>query len=179
MLYSIKFLFVEAEIKKESEGLSVTMYKVKYNSYVNDNILSLVVSYEYPSNCIGYEVYNLDIYKGTIITNEEILSMKNLNETKFLGLLKEFYEKEFVSSYGSKENFINNLKKSSSIEWTESGIQEQTNGYEKQLNKTISSDNYSIKTPIFLNENGKICIVGTIYSMAGADSYYHIIDTNI
>lgn len=169
---------VEAEIKNETEGLSVIMYNVKYNSYVNDNVLSLIVSCEYPNDCIGYKVYNLDIYKGTIISNDDILNMKNLNETKFLGLLKEIYEKEFISSYGTKEAFINNLK-NAPVGWTESEIQEQTKEYERQLNKTVSSDNYSIKTPIFLNENGKICIVGTIYSMAGAEAYDHIIDTDI
>ena len=169
---------VEEEIKNESEGLSVIMYNVKYNSYVNNNILSLIVSCENPNDCIGYKVYNLDIYKGTIISNDDILNMKNLSETKFLGLLKEIYEKEFVSSYGTKEAFINNLK-NAPVGWTESEIQEQIKGYESRLNKTISSDNYSIKTPIFLNENGEICIVGTIYSMAGADSYEHIIDTDI
>lgn len=57
--------------------------------------------------------------------------------------------------------------------------QNQKKFYEEQLNKTISKDNYSIKTPIFLAENGNINVIAEIYSLAGAESYYNIIDMGV
>lgn len=169
---------VEEELKNESEGLSVIMGNIKYNSYINDNILSVVVSNTYPNDCIYYKVYNLDIYNGTVITNTDIISLKNMTESKFLDKLKELYENEFISAYGSKEKLINNMR-NAPAGWTESELQEQAKFYDEQFNKTISTNNYSIKTPMFLNENGKISVIAKIYSMAGADSYEHILDTNI
>lgn len=169
---------VEEELKNESEGFSVIMVNIKYNSYINDNILSLVVSSEYPNDCVYYKVYNLDIYTGTVVTNSDIINLKNMTESKFLDTLKELYENEFVSAYGSKEKFISNMR-NAPAGWTEDELQEQSKFYEDQFNKTTSTDNYSIQTPIFLNENGKLCVIAPIYSMAGADLYYHIINTNI
>ncbi len=169
---------VEEELKNESEGLSINMGNIKYNSYINDNILSVIVSNAYIYDCTYYKVYNLDIYNGTVVNNTDIISLKNMTESKFLDKLKELYQNKFISEYGSKEKRISSMR-NAPAGWTESELQEQSKLYDKQLNKTISANNCSIKTPMFLNENGKICVIATIYSLAGANSYEHIIDTNI
>ena len=169
---------VEAELKDESEGHSITMYNIKYTSYINDNILSLVISNQYPNDCIYYKVYNLDIYTGATIKNSDIIKLKNMTESKYLDMLKEQLEEKFISVNGSKEKLINNMREHPEF-WTEDDIQQNSKFYDIQFNSTISKNNYSMETPIFLNENGKLCIIANIYSMAGADSYYHIINTNI
>ena len=172
---------VAGEIANEAKGLSVIMDNVKYTSYVNDNTLSLVVSHEYPNDCIGYKVYNIDIYKGTIITNDNILSMKKINESEYLDILKDSYKQEFINTYGTQEKYINSINglQNGSYNLTESELQKEKNNYNTLLNKTIASDNYSTQTPMFLNEKGKICVIGKIYSLVGAESYDHIINTNI
>lgn len=169
---------VEQELKNESEGYAINMYTIKYTSYINDTILSLVISHSNPNDCIYYKVYNLDIYNGTMVSNADILNLKNITEAKLLDKLKELYKNKFVSLYGTRENYINNMK-TAPVGWTETELQEQAKLYDEQFNYTISDNNCSISTPMFLNDDGNICVVATIYSLAGASSYQHIIDTNI
>lgn len=169
---------VEQELKNESEGYAINMYTIKYTSYINDTILSLVISHSNPNDCIYYKVYNLDIYNGTMVSNADILNLKNITEAKLLDKLKELYKNKFVSLYGTRENYINNMK-TAPVGWTETELQEQAKLYDEQFNYTISDNNCSISTPLFLNDDGNICVVATIYSLAGASSYQHIIDTNI
>ena len=169
---------VEQELKYEAQGYSVHMDTIKYTSYINNNILSVVISNTYPNSCIYYKVYNLDIYNGTTVSNADILNLKNITEAKLLDKLKELYKNKFVSLYGTRENYINNMK-TAPIGWTETELQEQAKLYDEQFNYTISDNNCSISTPMFLNDDGNICVVATIYSLAGASSYQHIIDTNI
>ena len=169
---------VEQELKYEAQGYSVHMDTIKYTSYINNNILSVVISNTYPNSCIYYKVYNLDIYNGTTVSNADILNLKNTTEAKLLDKLKELYKNKFVSLYGTRENYINNMK-TAPVGWTETELQEQAKLYDEQFNYTISDNNCSISTPMFLNDDGNICVVATIYSLAGASSYQHIIDTNI
>ena len=169
---------VEQELKYEAQGYSVHMDTIKYTSYINNNILSLVISNTYPNSCIYYKVYNLDIYNGTTVSNADILNLKNITEAKLLDKLKELYKNKFVSLYGTRENYINNMK-TAPIGWTETELQEQAKLYDEQFNYTISDNNCSISTPMFLNDDGNICVVATIYSLAGASSYEYIIDPNI
>ena len=153
-------------------------HNVKYYSYINDNILSLVIEVITDNGINEYKVYNLDIYDGTVVTNTDILKLKKLTESEFLTKLKELYQNKFISLYGSKEEWA----EKSMAPWQDknninySQIYEE---YELQLKNTIDPRNYSIDTPIYLNENGKISIVANIFSMAGANTYRHIIDTDI
>jgi len=169
---------IEEELENEKEGLSVIMGNIKYNSYLNNNILSLVISNLYPNDCIYYKVYNVDIYTGENISNSEIINQKNITENEFINKLNILYKDEFTNTYGSQDKYINNLR-NAPAGWTEKELKEQASFYEEQLNKTISKDNYSIKTPIFLGENGNINVIAQIYSLAGAEYYYHIINMGI
>lgn len=169
---------IEKELNNEKEGLSITMGKIEYNSYLNENVLSLVISNIYPNNCIYYKVYNIDIYKGKEISNTELINQKNTKDTELLNKMKELYKQKFISLYGTKDSYINNLR-NSSAGWSEEELKQQSDLYEKQLNRTTSIDNYSIETSMFLDENENINVIANIYSLAGAESYYYVINTNI
>lgn len=166
-------------LQNEKEGVAIDTTSIKYNSYINDNILSLVISLLTPYDSTFYKVYNVDIYTGETVSNSELISLKNITETDFLNKLKISYKEKFISKYGSKDEYIKNIRKNSGIKWTEEQIQEQVKLYEELLEGTISEENCSIKNPIFLNENGEISAVAWIYSMVGADAYYHIVDINL
>lgn len=166
---------IEEELEHEAEGRSVTMISIKYNAYINDNVLSLVISHEFDVvGCIYYKVYNLDIYNGNIITNSDLVKAKNMTESEFIENLKEIHKDKFVNIYGSKEEYVARFYNS-----TESEKQENSEEYEIQFGRTTSSDNCSIETPIFLNDDGKISVIVNIYALVGGDSYYYIINTNI
>lgn len=155
---------MEQSMKNEQENLAVPAVKIKYYSYLNNNILSLLIVDVNNVDASSYKVYNLDVYIGKQITNLDIINAKNITETKLLNSLKTAYKEKFEELYGEMNDTINSY---------------DNHPYKTQLDKTISSDNYSIETPIFLNENGKICAVAEIHSLAGALSYYHIVNTDI
>lgn len=169
---------IEEEISNEAQGLSVVMSNIKYNSFLNDNVLSLVIITSLPNDCTEYKVYNIDIYTGKQISNTELLNMKNITEKAFLNKLETLYKEKFISLYGTEDSYINNLR-IAPAGWTEEQLKEKSNEYKEQLNRTIAHSNYSIETPMFLGEDGKLNVVATIYSLAGAKSYDYIIDTGI
>lgn len=137
---------------------------LKYNSYVNDNILSLVIKQEFVYEYESYETYNIDIYTGKAVTNSEIIAQKNITEIDLLNKLEELYRKKFIEKYGTRDTARNTV-----------GLK----SYDASLSETVSRDNYSIDTPMFLDEEGKLNVVAYIYSLAGAKAYYHIININI
>lgn len=152
---------VDQELTNEKQGLSATMESVKYDSYINGNILSLVISSEYPNDCKYYKVYNVDVDTGKSISNTQLLQHKNITKTNFLNKLSKVYGEKFIELFGKKDS------------------QNDQEFYSSQYNKTINSNNYSIDTSIFLNSNNTISVIAQIYSLAGADSYYYIIDTGM
>ena len=48
--------------------------------------------------------------------------------------------------------------------------------YKDRLAYTVSEERINIDMPMYINENNKISIVAEIGSLAGAESYYHIIE---
>ena len=97
------------------------------------------------------------MYTGKIITNENLLKSINVTEGEFVAKLKELAKEKYVAKY-------NKLSDDSA--------------YTEQLNKTISDDNCSYTNSMFLNENGKISVIVNIYSLAGADKYEEIVETD-
>ena len=147
---------INNELKNEQEGFSVTMYNIKYTSYLNDNILSLVISDYSPNDDIYYTVYNVDIYTGRKISNSELINLKNISESDYLNNLQTLCKEHFIAKYNSLE---------------------KSDFYEERYNKTISTDNCSIQTPIFLNKDGNISVIPCIYGLAG--DYFLVIDTDM
>lgn len=160
----------EKGVKSDTEGLSVITHKIEYNAYTNGEILSLIIISYYDNDYVQYRAYNINMYKGKIVTNSDLIALKKISKEDFLKQLEELYEKKFISLYGSKEEFDSG---------SNSRITELQKLYEEAYSQTISEENYSIETPIFLNKDGKISAIAKIYSLAGAMYYYHILDTNI
>ena len=147
-------VYIYCKTRAEEDGAATN---IKYKSYIHDNILSLVVSAEYPNDCIYYHAYNVDIYTGKIIINENLLRSRNVTESEFVAKLKELAKEKYVAKYNKLSDDA---------------------AYTEQLNKTISDDNCSYTNSMFLNENGKISVIVNIYSLAGADKYEEIVETD-
>lgn len=147
-------VYIYCKTRAEEDGAATN---IKYKSYIHDNILSLVVSAEYPNDCIYYHAYNVNIYTGKIIINENLLKSRNVTESEFVAKLKELAKEKYVAKYNKLSDDV---------------------AYTGQLNKTISDDNCSYTNSMFLNENGKISVIVNIYSLAGADKYEEIVETD-
>lgn len=158
---------IEEKYKTESSGA------IKYTSYLNDNILSLVITELTPSDTEYFNIYNVDVYKGKKVNNATLIAKKNITESNFLAKLKSAHKKGFENMWGTKEECLNRF---SEVLTGEAGAKL----YDELLNKTISNKNYSVKdTPMFLGNNGKINIIANIYAFTGPESLNNIVEVDI
>ncbi len=158
---------ITSEAKKAVSAINdggIWLYKIFYNYYINDNILSVVIEMDFDSDVTGFYVYNIDKNTGKRVNNKDIISKKGMTTKQFEEKLINAVRNKFVSGYGN----IN--------DW---GATQGTtkNQYQEQYNKTISASNCNADIQMmYLDENGKINVVAKIYSLAGAESYYHIVN---
>jgi hypothetical protein len=168
---------VDDEINNYKKGYSVFLYSVEYDVFLNDTILSLVICREYPDDCIDYQVYNVDVSTGKSVSNTQLLQYKDITETDLLNKLPEVYSDEFINQNGTKETDIDNMK-TAPCGFTEEEIKDFSKDYTDQYNMTIDISNYGIDTPMFLNADGNLIIIAKIYSLAGSDFYYQMINVD-
>ena len=155
-------------ITEIKNGTSIGLFKIYYNYYINDNVLSVLIGLEYDANISTYYTYNIDIKTGKRMSNEDILKIKNMTKKQFEEKLANAYKNEFLKCYGSIEKWISTQDSSQS---------ESKAMYEAQYNRTISQSNCNADTQmIYLDANGKTNVVAKVYSLAGAEAYYHIIN---
>ena len=148
--YSIDKLVKEA--KEAPDVLRVIEYKV----YINNNILSLVITEGYAINT-EYFAYNIDIYTGEKISNEQILKNKNISENNFLSKVEELCIKAVNEIYKNNKD----------------------NSKQKSINTTIK-ENKNMKINMFLDNNNKINIISMIYNgIAQITETREIINTNL
>lgn len=134
-------------------------HSASYQWAVNGNILSLVTEINGTMWAwTDYSVYNVSILDGTRITDEELIASAGIS-------MDDYYVK-VEQALGSKywEG------------WDRANEQFQNNSFcemfSAQLENTISPENVRKALP-YLNTEGQLCIIAPIYSMAGADYYYH------
>ena len=108
---------------------------------------------------IDYEVYNVNVNTGKPVSNADILKSKNIEEQEFLSKLSKCYEDKFIELWGY--------------------LKDDYEEYTRLYNKTVSTANYNMQVPMFMDSTGNINVVGRIYSAAGADYYDYIINTNM
>lgn len=148
-------------------------YATKYKSFINNNVLSLVIWKEFDGGTLSYTAYNMDIYTGKEITNKDLINSKNVSEATYLNALKESYKNKYLELYGTKEEWINRISRDNT---TEEQKNREAEEYQNMYNYTVADKNISIESPIYLNGNGKLCNIATIYSLAGASRYSHEIE---
>lgn len=143
--------------------------KFDYDSYLNDNILSVVIEDEsYFAEWVSYTTYNIDIYTGKILNNIELLYYKDFLTADINTKIEQVIANKFIKDYNLAANYIFNYA-------------EGQTDTEKEINdlyyKSLGWN--SINSQMFLDDNGNINIIADIASMAGAESYYHIVNLGI
>lgn len=103
---------VKAEYKDGDGGWFNQTYN--YISNINDNILTVVITFDDEYNFGIEEVYNIDIYTGKQLNNENVLELNKLDGKKYD--LEEVYTKVFLDAFAYnvpiylKDDFIENKK---------------------------------------------------------------------
>ena len=92
-----------------------------------------------------------------LLADEPTGALDTETSIQVINLLKEIAKEKYAAKYNKLSDDV---------------------AYTEQLNKTISDDNCSYTNSMFLNENGKISVIVNIYSLAGADKYEEIVETD-
>ena len=70
----------------------------EYNYYLNNEILSIIIT-QYTSSSYYYEVYNVNVSTGKVVSNTDLLKSKNVDETAFISTLKECCKSKFLEEH--------------------------------------------------------------------------------
>lgn len=154
-IYDEYYKLIDTHIMQPvKDGLDLTRNKITYEWAVNDDILSLWLIDCTPSNNNYYKVCNISLTEKEILSNEDVLDQLNYDKDEYL------------------EKTRNGL---GMIAW-ETCSKPFAHAYEKDIVlQTINDENIE-KSDLFINNDGDLCVVGNVFSIAGANSYYHIVN---
>ncbi len=144
---------VDDELTAYEEGYSNICYSIAYEWTVNDDVLSLLITVKLDwAEPMPYRVYNVSISEARLLSAEEMYEIADLDADTIREMLGSYY----FDMYG-------NLSPSDFGDY-----------YYDQLENTLADENVQ-RAEIYLDENGGACVIGQVYSMAGADYYSYII----
>lgn len=148
----------EEKVIKDSEEYSMpSMSEMSYRWGYKDNAVSIIV--QTLDNMAFYPffyTYNVDAKTGKELSDTEVIKLFSLEED-------EFYDKVYDA-----------VKRYSDREKTKFPVDEQE-GYLNGLIEKTLSDEYIRKAKPFIDSHGNLCVVVSLFSPGGADTYYHML----
>ena len=126
-------------------------YNYTWGSY--NKVISVLVKGKYPNDSVEYHVYNVFSDTGKQASNTDLRQMYGLSQQQLTNLLVKKAGECFKTKY--------------------KGVNAEP-FYSEQYNKTVATSNAN-QSDLFINQSGKLCSVTKIYSLAGADYYYHVL----
>lgn len=125
---------------------------IYYNAYLNKDVLSVVITNEFPNNqLIEYDIYNFNVKTGKRLYNDDIRG-------KF-GISKERINKGIYNGILSKCNAL-------TVEYNKFGTE-----WENCVKKSLSDDNIN-NSQLYIGKHNKLMFKCLIYQNAGVDLYY-------
>ena len=136
---------------------------IDYQWAVNGNTLSLFIAKRIShTHWDEYYAYNVDITTGNELSRDALINAHGYSLDEYYQLAKQVLGSQFWSSWNrTDENFQNNYF----VSW-----------FNEALKKTISKENIDESYP-YINNKGELCIIGKVYSLGGADYYWHDLNT--
>ena len=99
-----------------------------------------------------YIIYNVDIATGERVFDEEVLAAFGWAPEHYREQVRTRLESAFLEFYGTN----------------------QGEGVQEQYDKTVSDDNVN-NCIVYIDVSGNLAVVADIYSLAGAESYRHLL----
>lgn len=135
---------------------------IKYDWAVKGDILSLwIESHPVDWAWWDYYVYNISVSDRALISKESLLNSYGLGISEYNELVRKAL---YSSAYSSLSVMVDANPDPGTVAFAN-----------EILSNTTSDANMAEARPFF-DKNGCLCIVGLVYSPAGADAYYHIIN---
>ena len=146
--------YIEEQQKYHEEGISMVVPSIDYEAWIYNETLTLIVTMQTDWSQTFYRVYNLDIYTGEDLDNEDLLHRTNLTESAFFDALYAALNAMFDPAYAEMagEEF-----------------------FTAQRERTLSEENLE-EAELFFDAKGNAFAHVLVYSLAGADSYEHLLE---
>lgn len=142
-------LLIENKVLQSALEGYPSVTEMTYTWAVNGDILSICISApELEIEIYDYYVYNASLSAGRRITDEELLDSLGMDRASFNVLARAALTQTFNEAWGFWDDEFSAT----------------------QLAKTRAEDNLALCQP-YLDETGALCLVGRLYSLAGAEYY--------
>lgn len=139
------------------------LYNISYEAGRKDHILSVTVKTEYDWDYRTYDVYNVSVVTGKVLSDEEVYNAFGLTQEqgreRLISALEQWHERtdwfgrdEIVQEYPEYAAMVEEL-----VDWT------------------FSEENLSNARP-FIHPSGKLCFAVEIGVPAGAGQYPYLLD---
>lgn len=152
-LFSTLYPDVKAAKDAMEENTSLGICRVDYTICINDQLISLVCETDTDWGFESYFTVNFDAATKTEVTDEQLLERFGMTKDQFLAqavlVMQQYFEQNF-----------------SKIDHDQM--------YWDRYNKSIAKENFTSDCQLYVNEGGQLCMIVKLYSLAGADYYYHI-----
>lgn len=127
-----------------------------------ENLLTLNIQVTYNWGSCDYHLFYVDLKERTVLDTEEVLEFLGMPESEYQRLLSSNLERKFLELYGQALEYNREFD----------GFAEH---YNSQQERTLAQENLDNAMP-YIDRSGDLCCVVKIFSMAGADSYFHLIN---
>ena len=145
----------DLEHLEDGQGFSMLCITADYEYYQNGDYLSVVEAIHNDWGMTDYFVINLDTWTQREASRGTLLAYAGLNEVSFL----ERAQKAAGDFFGDFSQYPEDMQQFA----------------EDQYAKTVMPENFGDDLQLFIDGEGRLCMIARIYSMAGADYYYHIV----
>lgn len=152
------YLAVYDNVDRALEDLKETnsfCRSIKYETYRNGDVVSVLVCMTLDYPCPEYWVMNLNTATGKEVDRAALLAAKGLTEESFVEMAAEAAEAAFDDVWPSYFNG--------------SSFRAQ------QLAETLAEGRFGEDLPLFLNASGELCMITPIYQSAGASYAYRVV----
>lgn len=135
--------------KAAGEGKSPKVSSISYESYLTEDVLSVVITRTYSSHTVDYSVYNYHIIKNTRLDNKGVAAVMGRDESELNDAVKDSLQNDYVSKF-KYDNFKDD--------------------YYINYEKTLSDDNIQ-SSMLFFDNSGSLCAICKEYATVGAGEF--------
>ena len=148
--------YVEGSLENMSYGNTLEYPKVSWVSACYQGYTSLLVKIYSAYDCDEYYVWNFAPNGSGLTSNSDLFSLVGMSSSSFTSRVAEILEAQL--SINDTDDASDSVKQQIS----------------DARARTLGSNNVHDYLSVFITDEGTLCFIGRIYSIAGADYYDHL-----